>query len=141
MIFSKGVVHKQCQKLGGGGVKNRPKMLTDSTKKLPTWERGCVKIRKNCKRRLWMVPNGKFLANIWYFDLLEVSWILWLAIRILKHMKYFNISIFSVLFPFHLITQNLTFQSWRSSLKNYISTGKLMNTVHTVILEYFNIKE
>ena len=31
-------------------------MPTDSTKKLPTLERGVSKILKNCRRRLWMVP-------------------------------------------------------------------------------------
>ena len=40
----------------GGGVKNWSKLPTDSTKKLPTWRRGVSKIRKNCRRHLWMVP-------------------------------------------------------------------------------------
>ena len=29
----------------------------DSTKKLRPWGRGVSKIQKNCRRRLWMVPN------------------------------------------------------------------------------------
>ena len=51
-----GTVHERRWELGGGGVKNWSKLLTDSTKKLPTWGRG-VKIQKNCQRRLWMVPQ------------------------------------------------------------------------------------
>ena len=55
-----GAVHKRRRQLGvGGGVKNWSKLPMDSTKKLPTWARGVSKIRKNCRRRLWMVPCSK----------------------------------------------------------------------------------
>ena len=40
----------------GAGVKNWPKLPTDSTKKLPTWGKGVSKIQKICRRHLWMVP-------------------------------------------------------------------------------------
>ena len=50
-----GAVHKRHRQLGG--VKNWSKLLTDSTKNLPTWRRGVSKIRKKCRRRLWMVPH------------------------------------------------------------------------------------
>ena len=56
----KGVIHKRRPQLGGGGVKNCSKLTTHSTKKNPaTWGRGVLKIRKNCRRRLWMVPKKK----------------------------------------------------------------------------------
>ena len=45
MSFATGAVHKRRQQLGGGGgVKNSPKLPTDSTKELPTLPGGgCVK--------------------------------------------------------------------------------------------------
>ena len=45
-LWCKGAVYRQCRQLGGGGVKNWSKLLTDSTKKLPTRGRGVSKIRK-----------------------------------------------------------------------------------------------
>ena len=48
-----GAVHKIRWQLGG--VKNWSKLLTDSIKKLPIWEREVSKIQKNLRRRLWMV--------------------------------------------------------------------------------------
>ena len=41
-----GAVHKQRRKLGGRKGKNWSKLPTDSTKKLPTWGRGCQKSGK-----------------------------------------------------------------------------------------------
>ena len=52
----------------GGGFKNWSKLPTDSIKKLPTLGRGVSKIRKICRRRLWMVPN-KFSIEIKIFYL------------------------------------------------------------------------
>ena len=40
----------------GGGFKNWSKLPTDSTKKTADMGEGVSKIRKNCRRRLWMVP-------------------------------------------------------------------------------------
>ena len=44
-FFRQGAVHKRRRQLGGGrgGVKNWSKLSTDSTKKLPTLEKGAVK--------------------------------------------------------------------------------------------------
>ena len=55
----KGVVHKQRPQLGRGGIKNWSKLTTHSTKKTVTWGTGVLKIRENCRRRLWMVPKKK----------------------------------------------------------------------------------
>ena len=52
----------------GGGVKNWPKLPTDSTKKLSTWGRGVSKIWKNWRRCLWMVPMGSVVN---YYILLD----------------------------------------------------------------------
>ena len=66
-----GAVHKRRWQLGwGGGVKNWSKLPTDSTKKLPTWGMWVSKIRKNCRRRLWMVPKDfeKLLIMILFWS-------------------------------------------------------------------------
>ena len=49
----------------GGGVINWSKLPTDSTKKLPTWRKGVSKIQKNCRRCLWMIPNGAAAVRRW----------------------------------------------------------------------------
>ena len=43
--------------LRGGGVKNWPNLLTDSSKKLPMEEGSGQKLWKNCQHLKWMVPN------------------------------------------------------------------------------------
>ena len=60
-ISSKGPSINDVSNWEGGEVKNWSKLPTDSTKKLPTLGRGVSKIRKNCRRYLWMVPNQNFL--------------------------------------------------------------------------------
>ena len=55
-----GAVHKRRRQLGGGeGSKIGPNCRRIvCTKKLPTWGRGVLKIWKNCRRHLWMVPKA-----------------------------------------------------------------------------------
>ena len=68
---SLGAVHKRRRQLGGGGVKNWPKLPTMSTKKQPTWGRGVLNIQKNYRRRLWMTPVRSGHLEAW--GLLVVS--------------------------------------------------------------------
>ena len=44
--ISIGTIHKRHRQLGGGRGQNWSKLTTDSTKKLPTWGRGCQKSGK-----------------------------------------------------------------------------------------------
>ena len=72
----------------GGEVKNWSKLTLDSTKNLPTWERGVSKIQKNCRRRLWMVPYEKIKYNLPWVPprIKRGQWTIWrVATTITKH--------------------------------------------------------
>ena len=57
----------------GGGVKNWSKLLTDSTKKLPTWGRGVSKIRKNSRHCLWNVPKDCYRVFISFENIISCN--------------------------------------------------------------------
>ena len=91
--FVYGAVHK----LGGGRVfKSWSKLLTDSTKKLPT----CQKFQKNCWCCLWMVPMQTLLLRfslLRYFRtfqkfLTEVirMYLCWSNFFVYMHSIFFN---------------------------------------------------
>ena len=57
----KGAVHKRRPKLGGGKGSKIGQYCQRMVLKNCRNEGGGAKIRKNCRRRLWMVPKGKGL--------------------------------------------------------------------------------